>query len=259
MDFPMDDDWALGGWQQSYFAQADDPAWGDDQSQTDSATPVIPLWTSQPIIFHNPAEPNPPPPPNFSAESSGASKDSRNPPSREHGVADPEQEFDAACQSHLLVLNPRQLGFLPLLWSDRLRTFGFLVENFFRKKSSADTQFLYKLFNAVRITDFDPSYFRFVGVAWVTDRIMKVDKRRFATLLGIRTIDGSLFHKQGNFPSHGFVEVAPDEARRTIPAEALVDVDFDEIRLFTHEPNNFFRGCGPDILTKCRFLNSRKR
>jgi hypothetical protein len=55
------------------------------------------------------------------------------------------------------------------------------------------------------------------------------------------------------------VEIAPDEARRTLPAEALVGVDFDIVRLFIHEPEHFFRGCGPDMLTKCKFINSRKR
>jgi hypothetical protein len=96
-------------------------------------------------------------------------------------------------------------------------------------------------------------------VAWITDRILKVDKVRFARLLGIRTIEGSLFHKQGNFPSHGFVEIAPEEGRRTLPPELLQDVDFDMVRLMIHGPGDFHRACGPDIMEKCKWFNLRRK
>jgi hypothetical protein len=88
---------------------------------------------------------------------------------------------------------------------------------------------------------------------------MKVDKVRFARLLGIKTIDGSLFHKQGNFPSHGFLEMAPDEARCLLPSALLEGVDFDRVRLMTHEPGDFFKGCGLEILRKCRWFNGRRK
>jgi hypothetical protein len=50
-------------------------------------------------------------------------------------------------------------------------------------------------------------------VRWVTDCVFLVQKVIFAQLLGVRTIDGSFFHQEGNFPSHGFVELAFPEAQ----------------------------------------------
>jgi hypothetical protein len=117
---------------------------------------------------------------------------------------------------------------------------------------------LHKLYNALAITELDPAYFGLVGVAWVTDRVFKVDKVRFAKLLGIRTIDGSLWHKQGNFPSHGFVELSPADARGTLEPEQIQGVDFDIVRLVTHEANAFVRGVPPDIDDGCRW-NGRKK
>jgi hypothetical protein len=86
------------------------------------------------------------------------------------------------------------------------------------------TRFLHKLFNALKISEVRPSLYPFVGVQWVTDTILKVDKARFARLLGTKCIDGALFHQQGNFPSHGFAELRIEEARAAIPRELLSDV-----------------------------------
>jgi hypothetical protein len=188
-----------------------------------------------------------------------ASLRSPSPRSSRAASQDSNAEFQSACSSQFHVFNPRELGFLPLLWPERRRTFGQLVEEFFRRKSGSNTRFVYKLFNALRITNLDSSYFDLVGVAWVTDRILKVDKFRFARLLGIRSIDGSLFHKQGNFPSHGFVELAHEQAMSMVSPELLQDIDFDIVRLMVHEPGDFFRGCGPDVLSKCPWFNSRKK
>jgi hypothetical protein len=63
------------------------------------------------------------------------------------------------------------------------------------------SRFLHKLVNALKITELDRSNFSLVGVAWVNDNVIKVDKVKFARFLGIKSVDGSLFHKQGNSPS----------------------------------------------------------
>jgi hypothetical protein len=137
-------------------------------------------------------------------------------------------------------------------------TFGDLVRDFFRRKCSAQTRFLHKLFNAIRISEVDCSYFSLVGVQWANDRVIKVDKHRFARLLGIKAIDGSLFHRQGNFPSHGFTEVAPTEAGRLLGPEVLADVDFDSVRLLVHSQGAFEKGCGPEVERLCAWANTRK-
>jgi hypothetical protein len=249
----LDDDWATGSWQQPDFIHADDSIWAASQSSLDAFDSLIPAGEPRPIICHRRTASDP----RSALDLLPMGYHIQSMP-RQHNHPDWRIEFQCACQNPLLACNPRELGFLPLLWPDRLRTFGDLVENFFRKKTSGDARFLHKLFNAIKLSEFDPSYFRLVGVAWVTDRVLKVDKHRFAALLGIRVIDGSLFHKQGNFPSHGFAEIAPDQARTSLNPEALDGVDFDSVRLFVHESNNFFRGCRLDLLIKCKWINSRK-
>jgi hypothetical protein len=144
-------------------------------------------------------------------------------------------EFGLVCADGLVTFNPVELGFIPeSAWQDRKYTFGELVVTFFQQKSSGHTRFLHKLYNALRIVELDPFYSTFIGLEWVSDRILKVNKRVFGRLLGIRAIDGAFFHQQGNFPSHGFREIGPGEADGNVNAEDLDGVDFDEVRLLTH-------------------------
>jgi hypothetical protein len=171
-----------------------------------------------------------------------------------------DADFDSVCSDVDITFNPRQLGFIPAHgWTDSRRHFGDLVTEFFRKKSSSNSRFLHKLYNALKIYESDPFYGEFVGVEWLTDTVIKVEKAKFARLLGIKSVDGSLFHQQGNFPSHGFVEVSPMEARKLVPPAALIGVDFDDVRLVVHQSGEFRRGCGSDIEERCRWINGRKK
>jgi hypothetical protein len=136
-------------------------------------------------------------------------------------------------------------------------SFGTLVAGHFRKKSGTNTRFFHKLYNALKISEIDPFYTEYVGIEWVTDRMIKIDKRRFARLLGIRAIEGSLFHRQGNFPSHGFREIGPSEARKALGAGELANVDYDSVRLFVHAPGDFVRNSSPQVFERCRWINSR--
>jgi hypothetical protein len=169
-----------------------------------------------------------------------------------------ESDFEAFCHNPDVVFNPRELGFLPLHWPDGARTFGELYARFFKRKNTSRSRFLHKLFNALKIGEIDPRCREFVGVEWVSDDVLRVNKTKFARLLGIKTIDGSLFHRQGNFPSHGFVELTMAEARRMLQPDLLRDVDFDEVRLVRHEPRVFVRGCGPEVDLACKWINGRK-
>jgi hypothetical protein len=152
-------------------------------------------------------------------------------------------EFATLCADPLVTLNPVELGFIPEgAWQDRTYTFGELVVGFFRQKSSSQTRFLHKLYNALVLVESDPFYSAFVGVEWMSDRLLKIRKRVFGRLLGIRAIDGALFHRQGNFPAHGFREIGPCEAQATVGSEELEDVDFDDVRLLTHASAVLSRG-----------------
>jgi hypothetical protein len=171
---------------------------------------------------------------------------------------DPDGDFRSACINGDLTFNPYELGFLPSVWANRPHTFGDLVTDFFRRKCSAKTRFLHKLFYAIRISEVDCAYFPLVGVQWESERIIKVDKYKFARLLGIKTIDGSLFHRHGNFPSHGFTEVGPIDARDALGPGAIEDVDFDNVRLVVHGSGAFAKGCGPEIEGQCAWVNTRR-
>jgi hypothetical protein len=184
------------------------------------------------------------------------------PPRRHHSSRSQssDADFDSICSDADMTFNPQQLGFIPAhSWTDSRRHFGDLVTDFFRKKSSSNSRFLHKLYNALKIYESDPFYAEFLGVEWLTDSVIKVEKAKFARLLGIKSVDGSLFHQQGNFPSHGFVEVSPAEARQLVPPDALVGVDFDDVRLVVHQSGEFRRGCGSDIEERCRWINGRKK
>jgi hypothetical protein len=172
---------------------------------------------------------------------------------------DSGDEFRVLCNSNTPLLHPRDLGFLPLQWPDTPHTFGDLVRRFFQKRNSSHTRFLHKLFNALKIEEHEPVLYDGVGVKWVSDDLIQVDKHKFGRLLGIRSIDGSLFHKQGNFPSHGFVELTLGQAKRFLTTEALRRIDFENVRLLRHEPGVFVRGCGPDVDESCRWINSRRK
>jgi hypothetical protein len=172
---------------------------------------------------------------------------------------EPNTTFDAVCASPDFTLNPVELGFIPTeSWKDERVTFGTVVKNFFNRKTGGMCRFTHKLFNALRIVQGGAVSSQFVGVKWVNDAIIKVDKIAFARLLGIKVVEGSLFHRQGNFPSHGFIELLPTDARLVLPDEELKDVDFDRVRLVTHTAGEFVRGTRPNVEARCKWINSRK-
>jgi hypothetical protein len=179
------------------------------------------------------------------------------PPSQALG-SDPE--FAQVCNDRAIKFNPKRLGFIPgNFWVNQDFTFGELVSDFFQRKNNSNSRFSHKLYNALKIAGEDPFYVEFLGVEWVTERILKIDKKVFARLLGIQTIDGSLFHQQGNFPSHGFVELSEREARLYLTDNDLEGVDYEVVRLLTHQPGIFTRDCTEEDIARCKWVSPRKR
>jgi hypothetical protein len=138
-------------------------------------------------------------------------------------------------------------------------SFGDLVMAFFRKKNHTTGRFVHKLYNALKITTEDSFYFEYIGVEWVSEDIFKINKRIFARLLSIKTVDGSLFHQQGNFPSHGFVELSHAEAKQRLSEADLVGIDYESARLLTHEPGVFTKHCTEDAINRCRWVGLKRR
>jgi hypothetical protein len=178
---------------------------------------------------------------------------------RPDAAASDDAALLAACRDPHFALNPALLGFIPATsWTDRHVRFGELVREFFQRKNNANCRFSHKLFNALQLSQAGPEWAKLVGVSWLNDTILRVDKRAFARLLGIRSIDGSLFHQQGNFPSHGFIEIGAGDVRDMCPADLdMSGVDFENVRLLFHPEQAFRRGCTEADIDICRWMGSK--
>jgi hypothetical protein len=167
------------------------------------------------------------------------------------------RSFEEACASMHLTLHPGQLGLIPReAWPNYAIPFGVLIVTFFQKRNSKHCRFPYKLYNALLIINQCPQFYPFVGIRWVTDEVLIVEKFVFARLLGLRSVDGGLFHQQGNFPSHGFVELSFEEAQRIAAENGVADVDSASIRFMKHRSGAFRRNCAEDVIHRIEWTRS---
>lgn len=157
--------------------------------------------------------------------------------------------FQQALVNPAFKFNPRTLGFIPSsFWADKPTSFEQMRADFFTRKNNSNCRFPHKLYNALILSELRPEFVDLVGCQWVDDKTIKINREKFARLLGIKSVEGSLFHKQGNFPSHGFVEVDPQVVRSQFP-----DFDFTSDRLLVHKDGVFVRGCSEDDISKCKW------
>lgn len=171
------------------------------------------------------------------------------------------EAYKVAMADKNLTIYPKALNFLPSnYWVDQESPFGELVTKFFQRKNNANCRFPHKLYNALSVVEQDPTMYNLLGVKWVTDEIFKVDKLIFGRLLGISSIDGGLFHRQGNFPSHGFTELSSAQVNelKVSLGDEIADVDQERIRLMFHEGKMFSKMSDEDSVTKCKWANSDK-
>ncbi|KAH0788391.1 hypothetical protein GPJ56_007693 [Histomonas meleagridis] len=164
--------------------------------------------------------------------------------------------YKAAIENPKMVFFPQTLHFLPTnCWTNSEITFGELITKFFQRKNNSNCRFPHKLYNALVIVECNPSMWFLVGVRWITDTIFKVDKYIFGRLLGITSIDGGLFHCQGNFASHGFVELSYDEVRQMQEKSInLSDIDMDRLRLMKHKKGTFTKNSKEEEIAKCKWM-----
>ena len=104
-------------------------------------------------------------------------------------------------------------------------SFGELVEVHFQRRNNDSSRFIFKLYNALLLTDDNPELFCVIGLKWVSDAVLGLNKRIFAQLIGISpaSIDGALLNAQGNFSTHGFVEITKLEhlEKLGVPSEEI--------------------------------------
>ncbi|OHT13639.1 hypothetical protein TRFO_16197 [Tritrichomonas foetus] len=164
--------------------------------------------------------------------------------------------FEEICNDPAITINPRQMEFIPeTAWNDDEISFGALVNTFFRKRNSTYCKFPFKLYNALKLAEHMPQYIPHVGVQWVNDKVIKVDREPFARLIGVKTVEGGLFHQQGNFPSHGFIELTYVESDRLSRAMNFGPADLSVVRFVTHVLGKFVRDCREEDLDTCRWTN----
>jgi hypothetical protein len=163
--------------------------------------------------------------------------------------------FEEAVRDPIQSISPRTLGFMPSsYWLNTSISFGDLVHKFFHRKNNSSCRFPHKLFNALLLVEANPTLFSMIGVKWLTDSAFLVDKYVFGRLLGIVSFDGGLFHRQGNFPSHGFLEVLASEvAQIQSPGFDPSAIDSDRYRVLRHSSGGFTKGLTEDFFTYCKW------
>lgn len=171
-----------------------------------------------------------------------------------------DQLFNDICLNTAATLNPVKLGFIPShFWPNKDYSFADIVFDFFQRKNNTNCRFLHKLYNALKISQISSTYSELTGVQWITPNVIKVSKGQFARLLGIKSIDGSLFHQQGNFPAHGFIELNREQAKTFCPMADISTVDFDEVRLLIHQSGLFVSSSTEPQVRACSSLVAQRK
>lgn len=159
------------------------------------------------------------------------------------------EKFEAAMLDKTLIINPKKMGFIPSsFWTDKDILFSEIVSDFFQRKNNSNCRFIHKLYNALKMVEYDKKFIPIVGIQWINDSILRINRAVIAQLLRIKAIEGSLFHQQGNFPSHGFVELEPADVRKLFP-----NFDFSIDRLLSHKDHIFVKGCTEEEVLKCKW------
>ena len=165
-----------------------------------------------------------------------------------YGAATDELFYQLLVSSNFTI-NPTACGFIPsLFWPDREFSFADIVFDGFQRKNNINCRFIHKLYNAIQFTKMYPIYTEMIGVQFITQNVLKVNKHCFARLLNIKTIDGGLFHGQGNFPSIGFKELTKEEAEVYCDGVNIDDVNYDDIRLLVHTKGIFTANWNENIV-----------
>ena len=169
--------------------------------------------------------------------------------------------FIQFCQDQNNRIYPKRLGFIPSqYWPDQEYSFGAIVENFFMSKGSSSTYFSFKLYNALQIVKYFPPLIALIGVEWVNDYVIKVNKKAFAMLLGINKIDGGLFHSQGNFPSYGFVVIQSfADAISHVSEDVAKSVDYIDTVLLYHKERMFIKSSTESDVVKLKYMPVKER
>ena len=169
--------------------------------------------------------------------------------------------FQEMYNNKFCTINPKKLHFIPArFWPDQEIPFSDIVDDFFRRKNHVNCRFPHKLFNALKLADADPKFKKIAGVEWISPVILRVDKIGFSRLLGIASIEGSLFHRQGNFTTHGFCEIGFDELSTIFGLEKAKEmVQNSDYRYLKHNVGIFKEGVTEEAIESCKWINTKRK
>ena len=154
-----------------------------------------------------------------------------------------------------VAVNPFELCFLPTdFWTQSVVTLSSVVRNFFKARSTKKLRFEHKLWNALVLTKRFADLIQFIGVCWVSNTILKVNRDRFGALINVTRPAAALFNSQGSFLTHGFSEISKQAALDSgVSPQALEDVDEFIVRLYVHSSGAFTAvSCQLDVAA-CRW------
>jgi hypothetical protein len=155
------------------------------------------------------------------------------------------------------LISPVELGFIPVgHWLPGVTTLASAIADFFTARSSRILRFECKLWNALALTRADPALYRFVGVAWVSRSVLKVNREVFGRFINVTRPAAALYNNQGSFATHGFRELAKAEVGREVREEELADVEESVVRLFQHLTPLFNAYSRPEEVMACRYVQS---
>lgn len=154
-----------------------------------------------------------------------------------------------------LNIDPIALGLLPTeYWKSSCVPLLKVFTPFFPTRSTKKVRFEHKLWNALVLTRKYPDLLPIIGVSWVSQYIIKVNRVVFGNLLNVTRPSAALFNSQGLLLTHGFREVSKKEAIQSGVDLNLIDnVDESVIRLFTHTERFFGENSKKEDIAKCRW------
>ena len=142
-------------------------------------------------------------------------------------------------------IEPRRLGLVPAeeLADSEQMTLNDLAANHFRARSTRRLRFEHKLWNALTLVKHYPDLKEILGIEWYTPDIIRVDRNKFGSLLGLTRPTAALFNPQGSFQSHGFAEI---NMKPNIGEDLTV-------RYFRHKSGAFTKDSKSADLLNCRW------
>ena len=169
--------------------------------------------------------------------------------------------FKQLYEDKSVMINPKKLHFIPAkFWPDKDIPFCDIVDDFFRRKNHINCRFPHKLYNALRLNELGGKFKIVSGVEWLSPMVLRVDKIGFSRLLGISSIEGSLFHRQGNFTTHGFSEIGFDELTMIFGYQVAKQlVQNSDVRYLRHNLGIFKEGVTEEAIEACKWVSSKRK